>query len=45
MELWDNARKYKMIHWIWVLAAFIIGWITGALVVWIILGGDEDGKR
>lgn len=30
-----------MIHWIWIIPAFVFGWAFGAMVVWIILGGDE----
>ena len=30
-----------MIHWIWLIPALVIGWAFGAMVVWIILGGDE----
>ena len=31
-----------MIHWVWALAAFIVGWAAGAICVWIIIGGADD---
>ena len=31
-----------MIHWIWILAAFVVGWITGMLVTVILTGGGDD---
>ena len=34
-----------MIHWVWVLAAFIAGWAVGAICVWIITGGADDDSN
>lgn len=34
-----------MINWVWLVPSLMVGWVFGAMVVWIILRGDEDGKR
>ena len=35
----------NMIHWFWIIPALAVGWIFGAMMVYIILGGDGDDNN
>ena len=34
-----------MIHWFWIIPALAVGWTFGAMMVYIILGGDGDDNH